>query len=557
MVRKKNKVFILFGILALFLLLLPACSSNDASSETESKTNDEKTNDEKKSEDETDATPKEGGAFVVGVADEPDTLDMHKTGMAMASMIGSQIGGALLAVDPDTLEIKPHLAESYEVSDDGKTITLKLQPNVTFHDGTPLTAQAYKDTFDRILNPDTGAVVAGSLVAGVEEVTVPDELTLVIKLSQPSAPFLRNLASSGYLQPMSMEAIEKHGADYGKNPVGIGPWKFESWETGQSILFSRNEDYKWPPLFYENRESARPENLTFKFIKDYQTMLAALDSGSIDLAYNVEAKDAKRYRDNENYYLIEMERQGLGLLIEMNLENEKFQDVNVRKAINMAINKDVIIEASLDGEGSPAYGPISSNLFGYDPGVENYGHKYNPDEAMKLLESSGWSKNSKGIMEKDGQELSFDLQASSNDSQNAQIVQAMLKEIGIEINIQMMESATLIEKAGEGDYEISFMAYSYNDPDVLFILFHSSQIGGLNHVRANNKELDALLEQARVAMDPEERNNLYVEAQKIIVEEAYWVPVYSEKIFHIVNSRLQNVKSAPTELLYHDSWIDE
>lgn len=157
-------------------------------------------------------------------------------------------------------------------------------------------------------------------------------------------------------------------------------------------------------------------------------------------------------------------------------------------------------------------------------------------------------------MEKNGEELTLDLQISSG-SQQAQIIQAMLKEIGINIEIQSIESATLIAQAGSGEFELGFLAFTYNDPDVLYLAFHSSQIGGLNHARSKNEKLDALLEQGRAEMDLEKRKEIYADAQKIIVKEAYWVPIYTEKVFHVINKRVQGIKNSPTELLFHDSWV--
>lgn len=548
-----NKSLISIGIVAIYMLILSACSSNELINEKDSESNK---SEEVKEDDDKELTPKEGGKITIGYTQEPDTLDMQKTGMSAAYLVGSNFGGALLTVDPETQEIKPHLAESYEVSEDGKTITLTLQPGITFHDGTPLTAQAYKDVFERASNPETGSILSGSLLTDVQEIIAQDELTLVIVLKEPSAPFLLNLASF-YLQPISMNAVEKYGEAYGKNPVGVGPWKFDKWETGQSILLRKNEDYKWPEYFYENRESVYPDEIEFKFIVDYQTRLAALDTGSIDIAMSIEAKDIQRYRDNEKFEVMEFERQGLGLFIEMNTENKNLQDPNLRKAINMAIDKEVLVQAALGGEGTVAHGPLSSNIFGYDPDIGEYGYKYNQEEAIQLLESSGWSKNGKGIMEKDGEELTLELQIMATMNQQAQIIQAMLKEIGIEINIQSLETATLVEKSGSGEYELSFLSYSYNDPNILYMLFHSSQIGGLNHARVKNEKLDALLEQGKAEMDVDKRKQVYIEAQKLIVEGAYWVPIYSDKVFHVFNKRVHGVKNSATDILLHDSWVDQ
>lgn len=546
--KRHKKPYQIFTILMLLTFLIVGCSSKSNSDASKDK------NDPSKNQTE-EAKPQSGGTFTIGSLDEPDTLDVHKTAMSIASQITGNIGGNLVTINPETDDLEPYLAESYEVSEDGKTITFKIRQDVSFSDGTPLTAQDFKKTFDRILNPETGATVVASLVAGIKTTSAPDDQTFVIELAAPSAPFLRNLASEGYLEPVSIAAIEKAGENYGRNPIGVGPYKFKEWVTGQSITLERNEAFKWPKAFYKNEGKAYPDQLVYKFIPDVQTMLAALDSGSIDMAMQVAPKDVQRYRNNKQFTVLEMDRQGLGLFLEMNQEDENLKDVNVRKAINMAINKEAIIKAVLSGEGTPAFGPIPATIFGYDSNVESYGHKFNNDEAINLLESAGWEKNSSGLMAKDGKELKFELSAMPNHNQAAQMVQAMLKEIGIEVSIQSMEAGTLIEKVSQGNYDLSFLAYSYSDPDILSLLFHSSQIGGLNHVRVKNPELDALLDKGRTTIDSEERKQVYAEIQKIIVDNAYWAPIYAEKVFYVINNRVQGVKLSNVGPILHDAWV--
>lgn len=544
--RHRNS-FRFFTIFFLSMFLIVGCSAKSTSYE-------QKDSNMKKGT----SSPQSGGMITIGAGAEPDTLDVHKSSMSIVSQITSHIGGNLVTINPETKELEPYLAESYTVSSDGKTYTFKIRQGVKFQDGTPLTAKAFKDTFDRILNPDTGATIVASFMGGVTVVTAPDDQTLVIELKEPSAPFLRNLATEGLLQPLSLAAIEKFSDDYGRNPVGVGPWKFKEWVTGQSITFERYDDFKWPQLFYDNQGKAYPDQLSYKFISDPQTMLAALDSGSIDIATTVAPKDIKRYLNNNKFKVLEVERQGLDKFLEMNTEQEILSDVNVRKAINMAINKEVFIQAALSGEGIAAYGPLPSAIFGYDLKIENYGHKYNKDEAIKLLKSSGWKKNSNGVMEKDGKELKLILSSSDADNQAAQMTQAMLKEIGVNLSIQSMESGTLIEKVTQGDYDMSFLGYTYADPDILYLLFHSSQIGGLNHTRVKNSELDALLEKGRTALVDEERKQIYAKIQKIVVDEAYLVPIYEAKGFIIVNKRVYNGKIESANSLYlHDSWVQQ
>lgn len=550
-----KKPLALLGVCFALMFILVACGS-DGDANGNKHNNDNGNNDGELNGNEA-GEPVEGGKITIGVNQEPDTLDLHKTGMNIASVIGDHIGGALLTLNPETLELDTYLANDYEVSEDGKTITFEIKQNIQLHDGTELTAQVFKETYERAIDPETASPGTGGMLVGIKEILAPDELTLVFELEEPLATLLTSLSVESYLQPLSMKAIEEYGDDYGKNPVGVGPWEFSEWKTGQSISLIRNENFNWPQNFYENKGKAYPDELEYKFITDYQTRLNALDTGSIDIALYVEAKDIERYRDNDEFVVADLERQGIGLFLQMNSEDEVLQDHDVRKALNTAIDKEAIIQAVINGEGVVANGPLPSNIMGYDPEVENYGYKYNQEESISLLEESGWQKNNNGIMEKDGEELSFELVTASSHDQSAQIVQAMLKEIGVEIKIQTMEEATLIEKTASGDYELSFLGYDYNDPDILYLLFHSSQIGGLNIARVQNEELDKLLEDGRNEMDVDKRIEIYHEAQKLIVEEAYWTPIYTDNIFHVINKKVHGVKHSPTVLLLHDSWIEQ
>lgn len=238
-----------------------------------------------------------------------------------------------MVMDPYTFELKPNLAESYTISKDGKTWTFKLRPGVKFHDGTPLTASSIKQSMERAMDPKTASPLTGQELASIQSISAPDDSTLIFQLKQSSAPLLSALTYGGYHQPLSMEAVKKYGNNYGRNPVGVGPWKFESWKTGESITLKRNDDYQWAPPFVENKGPVRPDRLVIKFIKDNQTLMAALDSGTIDIA-NVPAKDVKKYKNDKKFTVVEG-TQPVENFIGMNMENEILQDLNVRKALNL------------------------------------------------------------------------------------------------------------------------------------------------------------------------------------------------------------------------------
>ncbi len=501
------------------------------------------------------AEPKRGGTITIGVTEEPDTLDAQKTNMNVSNLITGLLGGSLLSMDSKTLEIKPYLAESYVISEDGKTWTFTIRSGVTFHDGTPLTAASFKMTFERALAPETASTSTGEVLTAIQSVSAPDDKTLILHLKEPSATLLSYLAQPGVTQPLSMEALAKYGKEYGRNPVGVGPWKFESWKTGESITLVRNDAYRWADPFAENQGPPRADKLVFKFIKDAQTTLAALESGTIDLA-SVAGKDAKQYQNSGKFTVLEAMSLGVSF-VQMNLENEILQDVNVRRALNMAINKAAIIQADLQGEGVSAHGPLPREMFGYDPAVEEYDYKYSPEEAKKLLEAAGWQMSSQGIREKAGKPLRLNLLTAMS-SQAVPLIQSMLKEVGVDVKVQHAEFATVLDASAKGQFDLNILAYTEVDPDVLYLFMHSSQIGSLNHSHINNPQLDALLEKGRTTVDRGERKKIYADIQKIAVDQAYWIPYAEEKKLLVVNKRLQGVKLDPIAgIQLGDSWVNE
>lgn len=533
-----------FAVISLALITLIGCSS--ATTPT-SPTNEAGQNTKA-------LEPKNGGTVTIGLAIEPDTLDSQKSIMVATNFVSQLVGGSLLSTDPKTHEIVPYLAESYKISEDKKTWTFIIRQGVTFHDGTPLTAMSFKQTFDRALAPETASTNTGPILSSVQSISAPDDKTLIIHLKEPSASLISFFVQPGATQPYSTEALKRFGKEYGRNPVGVGPWKFESWKTGESITLVRNEAYKWAPAYEENQGPPRPDKLVLKYIKDPQTMLAALKSGTIDIA-EIQPKDAKTYRNNDQYALLDTMSLGVGF-IGMNLENDILKDINVRKAFNMAINKEAYLKAEVQGEGLVSYGPLPSEMFGFDKSIERYTYKYNIDEAKKLLEESGWKVNAQGIREKDGKPLHLNLMTTP--SPGIPLIQSMLKEIGADVNIQSIERAAMIDAAAKGSFDLVSLSYEELDPDIMYAMFHSSQINIDNFDRVNNKELDSLLEKSRSAMDRNERQKIFEDMQKLIVEQAYWIPLIEKKKFVVVNKRVQGVKyDTMQELMLQNSWVNQ
>ncbi|MDC0759422.1 ABC transporter substrate-binding protein [Brevibacillus sp. AG] len=498
------------------------------------------------------AEPKTGGTITVAYPFEPDTLDAHMS-VASAGVYTWLFGGSLLYKDPATNEYKPSLASDYKISEDGKTWTFTIRSGITFHDGTPLTAKSFKETFDRALNPQTKAKTAAELMAPIKSVKAPDDQTLVLELQEPYAAF-RDALGNYLTQPLSLKAIEKAGESYGRNPVGVGPWKLESWKTGEGVTYVRNEAFQWGEPYYENLGPPRANKLIIKAIADSQLRMSALESGAIDVATEVPVKDANRYRNNPKYQVLEYLRPGVGLMLEMNLTRPEFQDIQVRKAINMLVNKEAIVQAVTQGEGEVAHTPLSPSTLGYDKSLEKYGYQYNVNEAKKLLDEAGWKVNGSGVREKDGKTFSLNFLSTADLDKEAQLLQAMLGEAGINMKIQNLEIAGYMQEVVKGNFDVTLISGAYDDPDILYFYFHSS--GAYNLSGVQDDKLDALLLKGRTTMQTDARKQVYMDVQKHLIEQAYVVPIYYDKAFTVINSRVKGVKWTSVMPTYNDSWIE-
>ncbi|GMX65723.1 ABC transporter substrate-binding protein [Paenibacillus elgii] len=537
MKKNKRRTFRVFlgGFVTLCMFMVVGCSSqkNEPAEQKES------------------AKPEKGGTITVAYPYDPDTLDVQKSA-GSAEVYTWLLGGSLLYKDPVTNEYKPSLASDYKISEDGKTLTFTIRSGITFHDGTPLTAKSFKETFDRALNPETKAMTVGELMTPIKSVKAPDDHTLVLELYEPNATFLYTLGINSS-QPLSLKAIEKAGEAYGRNPVGVGPWKFESWKASKVTLV-RNEAFKWGEAYYENQGPPRADKLVIKSIPDTNLRMSALESGAIDVATEVPVKEAKKFQNNPKYQVMERVRSGVGMLLEMNLRRPEFQDIKVRQALNMLVNKKAIIQAVMQGDGEVAQTPLSPATLGYDKSLEKYGYEYNVNEAKKLLDDAGWKVNGSGVREKDGKTFSLDLLSSTDIDKEAQLVQAMLGEAGIKITIQKLELGTYLQEAVKGNFDLTLMTGAYDDPDILYFYFYSN--GAYNMTGVKDDKLDALLLKGRTTIQIDARNQVYKDVQKRIVEQAYVVPIYFDKVFTVINSRVKGVKWTSIMPTYNDSWIE-
>jgi len=489
------------------------------------------------------------GVLVVGQIAEPKSLDPHTVTAVNDFRILMNMYDGLVEYAPGTLEVAPALAESWEISEDGTEYTFSLREGVTFHDGSALDAEAVVFNFERMLNEDhpyydTGPFPLAFFFSAVETVEAVDPLTVKFTLNEPYAPFLSNLAyPTGLI--VSPAAVREHGADFGRNPSGTGAFTFGEWRSNEAVVVEANADY-W---------DGAPEldAVVFRPITDASTRTAEMLAGGIDLMVEVPPVALSEFA-GEDYTVHEQAGPHVWFLI-LNAKEGPFADVRVRQAANYAINKEAIVNDVLEGTAEVAAGPTPPAFaWAYNPDLEPYA--YDPDRARELLAEAG----------AEGAELTFYVTEGGSGMLDpvamGTAIQADLAAVGFDVTIETYEWNTFLGEVNpglEGKADMAQMAWMTNDPDTLpFLALRTAawpDQGGFNSGYYSNPEVDALLEQARVATSQDERAALYREMQVIVQEDAPWVFVANWKQNAVTGANVENFSLEPSFFLLLDEVV--
>lgn len=488
-----------------------------------------------------DPAAKQGGTITITYKDDVATLD-PAIGYDWQnwSMIKSLFDG-LMDYVPGTTELRPGLAESYTISEDGLVYTFRLRPGVKFHNGREVTAEDVKYSLDRVTNPETQSPGAGffGAIAGFEDagpgglsgVEVIDPLTVRITLSRPDATFLHVMALN-FASVVPREAVEAAGQDFGKQPVGTGAFRLKEWTLGQRLVFERNPDYWRPgvPLLDE---------IVFEVGQEPVVALLRLQKGEVDLPGDgiPPAKFVEVMNDPAQAARVVRGGQLHTGYITMNVTIPPFDRLEVRRAVNMAINKERIIQI-INGRAVPANQPLPPSMPGY---VKDYeGYPYDPEQAKRLLAEAGLA---------GGFETELYVMNTDPNPRIAQAIQQDLAAIGIRASIKNLAQANVIEAGGAGTAPMIWsggMAWiaDFPDPSNFYgpILGCAGAVeGGWNWAKFCDPELDAKAVEADSISDParaEERLGLWSEIYMGVMEKAPWVPVFHEERYTMKSERM-------------------
>jgi len=487
---------------------------------------------------------KQGGSMIVTYKDDVATLD-PAIGYDWQnwSMIKS-LFDSLMDYEPGTSTLTTDLAESYTISDDGLTYTFKLRQGVKFHNGREMTAEDVKYSLDRVTDPATQSPGAGFFVSiegfdaasdgsakGLSGVTAVDPLTVEIKLTRPDATFLHVVALN-FSSIVPKEVVDEFGADFGKHPVGTGAYSLAEWTLGQRLVFARNADY-W------KAGVPKMDEIVFEIGQEPTVALLRLQNGEVDVlgdgippAQFLEVKDNPDYAD----MIIEGGQLQTGY-ITLNVTIPPFDNLDVRKAINMAINKERIVRI-INNRAVIANQPLPPTMPGYTEGYE--GIPYDVEGAKALLAQAGLS---------EGFTTELYVYNVDPNPRIAQAIQQDLAAIGITVELLSLAQANVIEAGGAGTAPMIWsggMAWiaDFPDPSNFYgpILGCSGAAdGGWNWSKYCNEDLDAMATAADSMIDPAKQADRYKAWSDVymgVMADAPWVPVFNEQRFTMKSARL-------------------
>lgn len=416
------------------------------------------------------------------------------------------------------------LAKDWAFDADICTYTFYLEENIRWHDGEPFTAQDVKFTIESIMDPENGSENAPDF-EDIEEITVINEHTISFKLTAPNAAFL-DYMTMPILPRHLLEGENMQLSDFFRSPVGTGPYRLESWDSGQAITLIKNESYfKGVPKI---------DKIIFKIVSDDSARTLQMQSGELDLAL-LPPRDAESFKSKEGYTVYNMETSDYrGIMF--NFQNEYWaENRDIIPAICYSIDREAIVDAVLLGHGEAAYSPLQRNIYNSED-VEKY--VYDPDRARQILEDAGCTVNENSFYEREGEEIGFVLSTPAGDQVRLDIAQAVaqqLREVGINCTVEVPAQT---DWRGQMAYLIGWG--SPFDADChTYKVFGSGK--SANYSCYSNAEVDKYLLEARQTDDPSMRKSAYGKFQQALADDPAFALICYIDADYVASSEIHGI----------------
>jgi peptide/nickel transport system substrate-binding protein len=483
---------------------------------------------------------------------EPGTLNPVTATDSYAHAINLRISEYLVDRDYDTLEVKPQLAERWDISPDKLKFRFYLKKGVTWSDGVEFTADDVVYSYQKIKDPKVASAQLKVYYIDIKSCRKIDRYTVEFVYTRPY--YLALIFCGG--MPIVAKHIFDTGTDFNthknnRHPIGTGPYRFESWSTGKNITLVANERYR----------GKKPEirKVIYKFISEPSVALQMLKKGEIDVmgVREIEwVRQTNSQKFSEHFYKLKYYLPTFSY-IGWNQNRVFFKDRKVRMAMTHLVNRKEILDKLLFGLGEIVTGPFY--IFGDANNKNIKPWPYDPERARQLLKEAGWiDHDGDGIIDKDGIKFSFTFMLSSGGKfgeRLASILKEDFSKVGIEMNINRYEWAVFLDKIQSRNFDATSLGWS--DPDFQddpYQIWHSSQIkGGSNYVGFSNREADLIIEKARMEFDDNKRNRMYHRFHEILHNEQPYTFLYTTPALAVVSKRFTDVK-VHTRGMYFIEW---
>lgn len=508
--------------------------------------------------------PEAGGTATVALWQEPENLNPYLAIQTVSRILRKQTLEGLFDADPSgnfvpVLAAEVPTPQNGGVSEDGKTVTVRLKEGLVWQDGHPVTSEDIVFTWQVIMN-DANPVSSRAGYELIESIETPDELTAVITFSEVYAPYLTLFSIDKAVLPQHYFEGETDvsRSDFNRQPEGTGPWMVTSWESGNFIAFERNPNF---------REAGQPylDQIIYKFVPSREVATAQLQTGEVDAMWNLIESQLPELENAPGVNLMITDSTNLEFL-GLNSQDEILSDPLVREAIGLAIDKQVLVDRLLFGRASVARAPIT---LGWAKDDSIQAAAYDPERANALLDEAGWSeRNADGIRTKEGQALRVSVMTTTGDRLRAlaeQVIQEQLREVGVDLTIDNVPANVMFAVDGplkRGDFDIGMDTWGPDlDPGAwLELLFASSSIpteenpnAGWNFIRLNDSTVDQGIAQGNSTLDLEARKAAYAQAQQGILDSKAYIPLYTRFYLDGFTDRLAGYDGNPWDEFAWDS----
>ncbi|MEM0905829.1 MAG: ABC transporter substrate-binding protein [Pseudomonadota bacterium] len=481
----------------------------------------------------------------ITIVREVDTsnYDPQRSVARGAAEVLFMLGDTLVSLAPDMETILPGVAESWEISDDGKVYTFKLRDDVSFCDGKKMTAHDVAYTIKRWVDPETRSPVAWR-AGDVEDVVAIDDYTVEYRLEAPFSELLYQLTQS-FGTIVDKENVEALGPDFGVTGMnGTGPFCWGEWTPRNKMVINRHDAYSWGPPLYNNTGPAHIETITFQIVPEESTRTVAVLTGQSEITQYVPYIALEQLRAAPNVDVVKSDAAHWTYFMGFKIDKPTVADPAVRKAINLAVDQAAMASDLHFNEVEPAFSYISQTALDWNDALDDELLTFDVAAANKILDDAGWVPGADGIREKDGVRLApvAYIFTGSTWSKISEAVQASLREIGVDLQLQPFDSTVVWGKLATQEFDVFGMSFPYvSAGDALNLYFRSENMPTPNRMNWDDPETDRLLDEGKTAIDAATRAAAYGAVLEKVHDAAVWLPLYHEPMVLAQSTDLEPV----------------